>query len=125
MPLIVAYRGPGAPPVLQSVLLLLLAAALAPRAARADPLACQPNEAQPMLPIFHIIGNVSALEGGNLSVEAINDASGVTYYNGIYHVWHQCCQSACAAASASASSARARVAPAANPQLPPPQRRSS
>jgi hypothetical protein len=92
MPLIVAYRGPGAPPVLQSVLLLLLAAALAPRAARADPLACQPNEAQPMLPIFHIIGNVSALEGGNLSVEAINDASGVTYSNGIYHLWHQCCQ---------------------------------
>ena len=72
--------------------LLLLAAALAPRAAVADPLACQPNDVQPMLPIFHIIGNVSALPGGNLSVEAINDASGITFYGGLYHLWHQCCQ---------------------------------
>ena len=107
-------------PALLSPLLLLLAA----RAA-ADPLACQPNAQQPMLPIFHIIGNVTARADGGLVLEPINDASGVTYYNGIYHVWHQCCQSACAAASASASSARARVAPAAKPQLPPPQRRSS
>jgi hypothetical protein len=30
---------------------------------------------------------------GSLGLEPINDASGVTYSaNGIYHVWHQCCQ---------------------------------
>jgi hypothetical protein len=46
-----------------------------------------------MLPIFHIIGNVTELPGGGVSLEPINDASGVTYSsNGIYHIWHQCCQ---------------------------------
>ena len=59
----------------------------------ADPLACQPNAQQPMLPIFHIIGNVSVNAAGNVSkLEPINDCSGVTYYGGLYHIWHQCCQ---------------------------------
>ena len=70
---------------------LLLPLLLAARAA-ADPLACQPNAQQPMLPTFHIIGNVTARADGGIDLEPINDASGVTYYNGIYHVWHQCCQ---------------------------------
>jgi hypothetical protein len=57
------------------------------------PLACQPNEEQPMLPTFHIIGNVTKHPDNSLTVEAINDCSGVTFYQGIWHVWHQCCQS--------------------------------
>lgn len=61
-------------------------------AVRPDPLACQPNDAQPMIPIYHIIGNVTVAADGSVSLEPINDASGVTYYNGLYHIWHQCCQ---------------------------------
>eukprot|EP01047_Picozoa_sp_COSAG01_P051462 COSAG01_NODE_5314_length_4341_cov_8.060820_1_plen_418_part_00 len=57
------------------------------------PLACQPNEEQPMLPIFHIIGNITKNADNSLKLEPINDCSGVTYYEGIYHIWHQCCQS--------------------------------
>ena len=45
-----------------------------------------------MLPTFHIIGNVSQSTDGSIMLEPINDASGVTYYKGLYHVWHQCCQ---------------------------------
>ena len=45
-----------------------------------------------MLPIFHIIGNVTAMVGGSVKLEPINDVSGVTFYNGLYHIWHQCCQ---------------------------------
>jgi beta-fructofuranosidase len=30
---------------------------------------------------------------GSIKLEAINDCSGVTFYEGIWHVWHQCCQS--------------------------------
>lgn len=45
-----------------------------------------------MLPTFHIIGNVSQAVDGTIKLEPINDASGVTYYQGLYHVWHQCCQ---------------------------------
>ena len=56
----------------------------------ADPNACRPNALQPMLPTFHIIGNVSVDERGNVTKpENINDVSGVTYYQGIWHVWHQ------------------------------------
>ena len=44
-----------------------------------DPLACQPNAEQPMLPFYHIIGNVSKNSDGSIKVESINDASGVTY----------------------------------------------
>ena len=29
---------------------------------------------------------------GSIKLEPINDCSGVTYAQGIYHVWHQCCQ---------------------------------
>ena len=60
--------------------------------AAADPLACQPNEEQPMLPLYHIIGNVTKNSDGSIKLEPINDCSGVTYAQGIYHVWHQCCQ---------------------------------
>jgi len=57
-----------------------------------DPLACQPNAKFPMLPIYHIIGNVTMNNDGSIKLEHINDCSGVTYSQGIYHVWHQCCQ---------------------------------
>jgi len=57
-----------------------------------DPLACQQNNEFPMLPIFHIIGNVTKSTDGSIKLEPINDCSGVTYYGGLYHVWHQCCQ---------------------------------
>lgn len=70
------------------MLTLLAAAALA-----ADPLACQPNAEQPMLPIFHIIGNVTKNADNSITLEPINDCSGVTFYEGLWHLWHQCCQS--------------------------------
>ena len=57
------------------------------------PLACQPNDEQPMLPTFHIIGNVTKHADKSITLEPINDCSGVTFYEGIWHVWHQCCQS--------------------------------
>lgn len=57
----------------------------------ATPLACQPNAAEPMMPLFHIIGNVTPV-GDTFSLEPINDASGITFYQGLYHIWHQCCQ---------------------------------
>lgn len=62
--------------------------------AAADPLACQPNDQQPMLPIFHLIGNVTQAPDGSITLEPINDCSGVTYYEGLWHVWHQCCKCA-------------------------------
>lgn len=63
-----------------------------PQYPHAGPLACQPNEKYPMLPTFHIIGNVTQTTDGSIKLEPINDCSGVTFYKGIYHVWHQCCQ---------------------------------
>ena len=60
-------------------------------AARADPLACQANSLYPMIPIFHLIGNVTEVNG-DITLEPINDASGITFFNGLYHIWHQCCQ---------------------------------
>ena len=57
------------------------------------PLTCQANDKFPMLPTFHIIGNVTQATDGAIKLEPINDCSGVTFYKGIYHVWHQCCQS--------------------------------
>lgn len=53
-----------------------------------DPITCQPFKTKPHLPIYHIIGHVSA----SLDVEQINDCSGVVKYKGLYHVFHQCCQ---------------------------------
>ena len=64
----------------------------APPYAHTGPLTCQDNAKFPMLPTFHIIGNVSQSTDGSIMLEPINDASGVTYYKGLYHVWHQCCQ---------------------------------
>ena len=70
---------------------LLLALAVGP--AHAAPAACQPNTEQPMLPIFHLIGNVSQQSpGAHIALEQINDVSGITYHQGLWHVWHQCCQ---------------------------------
>ena len=71
---------------------LALAALGAATAVVADPLACQPNDEQPMLPTYHIIGNVTKHADGTIKLEPINDCSGVTYSQGLYHVWHQCCQ---------------------------------
>ena len=65
----------------------LFAALILPLAA--DPLACQPNTDQPMLPTFHVIGNVSKNADGSVTVEQINDCSGITYHQGVYHLWHQ------------------------------------
>ena len=63
-----------------------------PYPAHTGPLTCQPNDKFPMLPTFHIIGNVTEAANGGINLEPINDCSGVTFHNGIYHVWHQCCQ---------------------------------
>lgn len=82
-------------PDLVVVLLPLLLLLLLPVSIHSVPLACQLNEDEPMLPIFHIIGNVTPKTYPNakaIDVEAINDVSGVTFYNGLYHIWHQCCQ---------------------------------
>ena len=43
-------------------------------------------------PTYHLIGNVTKSSDGSIKLEPINDASGVTYKDGIYHAWHQCCQ---------------------------------
>jgi sucrose-6-phosphate hydrolase SacC (GH32 family) len=58
------------------------------------PLTCQPLEAHPTIPIFHIIGNISvnASQPSGLEFEHINDANGIFKYKGLYHVFHQCCQ---------------------------------
>ena len=72
--------------------LALAAAAAAAAAADSPPLACQPNAEQPMLPIFHIIGNVTKNADASIKLESINDCSAVTYHKGLYHVFHQCCQ---------------------------------
>ena len=43
------------------------------------PLTCQPNKDQPMLPIYHIIGNVTqTAPGAPIKLEAINDCSGAS-----------------------------------------------
>ena len=75
----------------------LLAAAAAgagpPAPPHVGPLACQPNEQQPMIPTYHIIGNVTQDADGSVKLEGINDCSGVTYYKEIYHIWHHTCLS--------------------------------
>lgn len=60
-----------------SVVVLLGAAGLL-SVVSGDPLACQPNDEQPMLPTFHIIGNVTKNLDGSIQLEPINDCSGVT-----------------------------------------------
>ena len=70
----------------------LAAAPPGPPYVHTGPLACQANDKYPMLPTFHIIGNVTQATDGAIKLEPINDCSGVTFYKGIYHVWHQCCQ---------------------------------
>ena len=71
-----------------ALLAALLPAALSP----ALPITCQPFQQHPDFPSFHIMGYVSEREGGALGRESINDCSGVIHYQGVYHVFHQCCQ---------------------------------
>jgi hypothetical protein len=73
-----------------SLPLLLVSASLL-ALVRATPNTCQPREAEPLLPIFHIIGNVTG-ETGHLTIENINDISAIILFKGVYHVFHQCCQ---------------------------------
>ena len=54
----------------------------------------------------HIIGNVTKNADNSIKLEPINDCSGVTFYEGIWHVWHQCCQVRCAPASELRSAAK-------------------
>ena len=48
----------------------LSAAALSLALAAADPLACQPNDEFPMLPIYHLIGNVTKSGDGSIKLGA-------------------------------------------------------
>ena len=41
-------------------------------AAGPTPLACQPNAEQPMLPVFHVIGNVTKNTDNSIKLEPIN-----------------------------------------------------
>ena len=61
---------------------------LAAAAAAAGPNTCQPRSEHPLMPIYHIIGNVTsdAATGKVTRVEAINDISSVILYKGIYHI---------------------------------------
>ena len=75
------------PPLAQQALLGLL---LAAGTGSSAPNTCQPRADQPLMPIFHIIGNITGT-GRTLSAEAINDVSAVVLHGGLYHVFHQCC----------------------------------
>ena len=57
-----------------------------------SPTDCSALRSSARSPIFHLIGNVTKDSTGSIKLEPINDASGVTYKDGIYHAWHQCCQ---------------------------------
>eukprot|EP01046_Picozoa_sp_COSAG06_P045353 COSAG06_NODE_6257_length_3011_cov_2.619849_2_plen_372_part_00 len=54
------------------------------------PNTCQPRQLEPLMPIFHILGNISG-SGATLRAEPINDVSGIVLHRGVYHVFHQCC----------------------------------
>ena len=67
------------------------------RPTRAAPITCQPLRAFPGaadFPTYHIMGHVSntTRSGKGLGREAINDCSGIIEFQGVYHVFHQCCQ---------------------------------
>ena len=61
---------PGGPTIRLPTLALALAAA--------DPLACQPNDEFPMLPTYHLIGNVTKSGDGAIKLEPINDVCHLT-----------------------------------------------
>ena len=63
--------------------LLLLAAG-----SSATPNTCQHRADQPLMPIFHIIGNITGT-GRTLSAEHINDVSAVVMHGGLYHIFNQ------------------------------------
>ena len=61
-----------------------------------EPNTCQPRSTQPFMPIYHLIGNVSTDANGVVTnVESINDISSIFKNkspDGLYHIFHQCCQ---------------------------------
>ena len=61
---------------------------------RQQPLTCQPREREPLLPIFHIIGNVTGQQG-SLNIESINDVSSILLHKGEMSPqqwWAYCCR---------------------------------
>jgi len=76
------------PPLLAH--LALLGLLLLAVGSSATPNTCQHRADQPLMPIFHIIGNITGT-GRTLSAEHINDVSAVVMHGGLYHIFHQCC----------------------------------
>ena len=50
---------------------------------------CQPAEAKPQWPTFHLMDNVTRLKDGRLSVEGLNDINAVFSHRGLYHIMNQ------------------------------------
>jgi hypothetical protein len=50
---------------------------------------CQPAEAKPQWPTFHLMDNVTRLRGGGLYVEGLNDINAVFSHRGLYHIMNQ------------------------------------
>jgi hypothetical protein len=50
---------------------------------------CQPRSKAPWISIYHLMGPVSADSGGHLATGALNDANGLTFSGGYYHVFMQ------------------------------------
>ena len=48
---------------------------------------CQAREANPFMPLFHILGNFT--DGDGTQPIAINDISGIIRWKGVLHVFHQ------------------------------------
>eukprot|EP00664_Eupelagonemidae_sp_cell27_P000066 gene66-3564_t len=67
-----AQRAGGPPPRARAAAGLLAAL---PAAAAVMPHPCQPREAHPFVPIFHIIGNITVRPKWGFTVAPINDVS--------------------------------------------------
>ena len=52
------------------------------------PALCQPAEAKPNWPRFHLFDNVTLTKDG-LAVEGLNDINAIFQYRGLYHVMNQ------------------------------------
>ena len=50
---------------------------------------CQPAEAKPQWPTFHLMDNVTRLKGDTLYVEGLNDIDAVFSHRGLYHIMNQ------------------------------------
>lgn len=48
---------------------------------------CQSREANPHMPIFHIVGNFT--NGDGAQPAAINDVSSIIEFKGVWHIFHQ------------------------------------